>query len=386
MEATTKKKKFQFPDVYALIFILCCLAMVLTWIIPAGTFERVTEGTLTKVVAGTFQHVDSSPQTPWAMLQAIYQGFINSAGTIFLIFFCGASVAMVEESHALSDFFTWLARKLKGKESAGHRHPDVWPGSGQRSRCFRKHRCGSDAHRHRDVQRHRRRRFLSAFLIIYYGLQSGFSIGFANPSILGVAQTMAEIPIFSGTNVRVVCCLANITFLYIVTMLYYRRIRKDPTKSLNYGSDFHSAFEISSDKVDSKMTKRQILTAAVFLLGVVLCVGLTIACKWNAKKIASYFFGMMIVIGLVSGSSMNEISDKFIKGCKPMIYASFITGLASAIAVILNQGQVGAGYHRLRPEHPAESGGCRGGCRPDGGRQCYRQHLYPLRFPVRQRS
>lgn len=50
------------------------------------------------------------------MLQAIYQGFINSSGTIFLIFFCGASVAVVEESHALSDFFTWLARKLKGKE------------------------------------------------------------------------------------------------------------------------------------------------------------------------------------------------------------------------------------------------------------------------------
>ncbi len=49
---------------------------------------------------------------------------------------------------------------------------------------------------------------------------------------------------------------------------------------------------------------------------------------------------MMIVIGLVSGFSMNEISDKFIKGCKPMIYASFITGLASAIAVILNQGKV----------------------------------------------
>ena len=339
MEATTKKKKFQFPDVYALIFILCCLAMVLTWIIPAGTFERVTEGTLTKVVAGTFQHVDSSPQTPWAMLQAIYQGFINSAGTIFLIFFCGASVAMVEESHALSDFFTWLARKLKGKEMLAIAILMYGLGLGNAAGAFANigvalmpigivmsNAIGGDT-------------FL-AFLIIYYGLQSGFSIGFANPSILGVAQTMAEIPIFSGTNVRVVCCLANITFLYIVTMLYYRRIRKDPTKSLNYGSDFHSAFVVSSDKVDSKMTKRQILTAAVFLLGVVLCVGLTIACKWNAKKIASYFFGMMIVIGLVSGFSMNEISDKFIKGCKPMIYASFITGLASAIAVILNQGKV----------------------------------------------
>ena len=309
MEATTKKKKFQFPDVYALIFILCCLAMVLTWIIPAGTFERVTEGTLTKVVAGTFQHVDSSPQTPWAMLQAIYQGFINSAGTIFLIFFCGASVAMVEESHALSDFFTWLARKLKGKEMLAIAILMYGLGLGNAAGAFANigvalmpigivmsNAIGGDA-------------FL-AFLIIYYGLQSGFSIGFANPSILGVAQTMAEIPIFSGTNVRVVCCLANITFLYIVTMLYYRRIRKDPTKSLNYGSDFHSAFEVSSDKVDSKMTKRQILTAAVFLLGVVLCVGLTIACKWNAKKIASYFFGMMIVIGLVSTFSTYWFSDK----------------------------------------------------------------------------
>ena len=184
MEATTKKKKFQFPDVYALIFILCCLAMVLTWLIPAGTFERVTEGTLTKVVAGTFQHVDSSPQTPWAMLQAIYQGFINSAGTIFLIFFCGASVAMVEESHALSDFFTWLARKLKGKEMLAIAILMYGLGLGNAAGAFANigvalmpigivmsNAIGGDA-------------FL-AFLIIYYGLQSGFSIGFANPSILG---------------------------------------------------------------------------------------------------------------------------------------------------------------------------------------------------------
>ena len=379
MEDTTKKKKFQFPDVYALIFILCCLAMVLTWIIPAGTFERVTEGTLTKVVAGTFQHVDSSPQTPWAMLQAIYQGFINSAGTIFLIFFCGASVAMVEESHALSDFFTWLARKLKGKEMLAIAILMYGLGLGNAAGAFANigvalmpigivmsNAIGGDA-------------FL-AFLIIYYGLQSGFSIGFANPSILGVAQTMAEIPIFSGTNVRVVCCLANITFLYIVTMLYYRRIRKDPTKSLNYGSDFHSAFEVSSDKVDSKMTKRQILTAAVFLLGVVLCVGLTIACKWNAKKIASYFFGMMIVIGLVSTFSTYWFSDKLAiasMGARDLRLLHHRSGQRHCCYPESGQS---AGYHRLRPEHPAESGGCRGGCRPDGGRQCYRQHLYPLRF------
>lgn len=334
----TLKKKREFPDVYALVFILCCVAMVLTWIIPAGAFDRVTENGITEVVAGSFHYTDSAWQTPWDMLQAIYQGFSNSAGTIFLIFFCGASVAMVEESHALSAFFHWLARKLKGKEMLAIAILMFGLGLGNAAGAFANigvalmpigivmaKALGGDA-------------FL-AFLIIYYGLQSGFSVGFANPSILGVAQTMAEVPIFSGTGVRAVCCVANIAYLYLVTMFYYRRIRKDPTRSLNYGAA-PSAFDAPAEEKDQTMTKRQMATVAVFLVGVIFCVTCTILYQWSAQKIASFFFGMMIVTGAVSGFSMNEIANGFIKGCKPMIYASFITGLASSIAVVLSQGQV----------------------------------------------
>ncbi|MFR1078230.1 hypothetical protein [Enterocloster sp.] len=112
-----EKKKREFPDVYALLFIMCVLAMVATWIIPAGTFERVKEGSINKVVAGSFQYVAANPQTPWDMLQAIYQAFVNSSSTIFMIFFCGAAIAMLEESKSLSTAFTVLARKLRGKEA-----------------------------------------------------------------------------------------------------------------------------------------------------------------------------------------------------------------------------------------------------------------------------
>ena len=102
---------------------------------------------------------------------------------------------MVEESHALSDFFTWLACKLKGKEMLAIALLMFGLGLGNAAGAFANigvalmpigivmaSSIGGDP-------------FL-AFLIIYFGLQSGFSIGFANPSILGVAQTMAEIPIF----------------------------------------------------------------------------------------------------------------------------------------------------------------------------------------------
>ena len=77
-----KEKKMEFPDVYALLFLMCILAMAATWVVPAGAFERVKDGNVTKVVAGTFQYVAANPQSPWDMMQAVFQGFSKSANTI----------------------------------------------------------------------------------------------------------------------------------------------------------------------------------------------------------------------------------------------------------------------------------------------------------------
>ena len=73
-QALTKK----FPNVYALLFILCTVAMLLTWIVPAGAFDRVASGKISRVIAGSFHYIKGNPQTPWNMLQAIFQGYIKS--------------------------------------------------------------------------------------------------------------------------------------------------------------------------------------------------------------------------------------------------------------------------------------------------------------------
>lgn len=77
-----------------------------------------------------------------------------------------------------------------------------------------------------------------------------------------------------------------------------------------------------------------------FLAGVVVCVTLTIKFGWSAKQISSWFLGLAVIVGIISGFSMNEIAKKFIKGCGPMVSASFVVGIASAVALILSQGQV----------------------------------------------
>ncbi len=338
------KKKREFPDVYALLFLICLFAMVLTWIIPAGAYDRIKDGSVNKVVADSFHYVKRVPQSPWDVLQAIYAGFNKSSGVIFMIFFCGAGVAMVEETKSLSTFFGIVARKLKGKEMIAIAFIMFGLALGNAAGAFGNigvalmpiglvmaKAIGGDA-------------FLG-FLIIYFGLMSGFSVGFANPGILGVAQTIAEIPIFSGTPPRFFACIANIIFLYFVTLSYYAKIKKDPTCSLNYQEGNGSLTlgekgEQDDEREKYVMTKRQAIIIAFFVVAVILCVTFTINFRWGTNKIAAWFLGIAVIVGLLSGFSMNEIAKKWINGCKPMIYASFVTGIASAISVILSNGQV----------------------------------------------
>ncbi len=339
------KKKMPFPDVYALLFFLCLIAMAATWIIPAGTFERVKVGAINRVVAGSFRYVERVPQSPWDMLQAIYQAFLNGSRTIFMIFFCGAAIAMVEETKSLSTAFSVMAEKLKGKEALSIGLIMFSLGLGNAAGVFGNigvavvpigiilaKAMGGDA-------------FLG-FLIIYFGMMSGFSIGFANPGIVGFAQSIAELPIFSGTLPRAICCVANIAFLYMVTMYYFKTIKNDPTKSLNYepgkSPEEYMGHGPNAEKASgaAQLTRRQGIICAFFIAAVVICVTLTIINSWSMNKIASWFLGMAIIVGILSGFSPNEIAQKFIKGCQPMVGASFVVGVATAVPVILTNGMV----------------------------------------------
>lgn len=340
-----EKKKREFPDVYALLFLICILAMVATWIVPAGLFERVKDGNITKVVAGTFHFVEANPRSPWDMMQSIYQGFTKSAPVIFMMFFCGAAIAILEESKALSTAFAVMARKLKGKEFIPIGIVMFALGLGNCAGAFGhlaiafiaigiflSKSMGGDS-------------FLG-FLTIYFGLMGGFSIGFANPNIVGLAQTIAELPIFSGTPPRAIACVVNISFLYFVTLLYWKRIKKDPTKSLNYepGMQVHEYMGLSSQDgavgEEAKLTTRQIVNMIFFGIGVIGCVYFTIKNHWGTKQIAACFLSLGIISGIISGFSMNQIARAFIKGCRPMVYASFMVGLASAVSLILTEGRV----------------------------------------------
>lgn len=80
--------------------------------------------------------------------------------------------------------------------------------------------------------------------------------------------------------------------------------------------------------------------SVVFALGVVACVVCTIIFRFGAQQIAAFFLGIAILTGFASGFSMNQVSQKFINGIKPVLGASFVIGFANAVSILLNNGGV----------------------------------------------
>ena len=56
----TKKKKFQMPSAYTVLFIIIAVIAVLTWFIPAGHYSVDDAG---NIVAGSYERVQHLLQT-----------------------------------------------------------------------------------------------------------------------------------------------------------------------------------------------------------------------------------------------------------------------------------------------------------------------------------
>ena len=99
MNESTKKKKFSMPHAYIIMIIIIALSMVLTWVLPAGSFQYEYNEELGRnlVVPGSYQLAEeSSPVGPWGMIMSIFDGVVQASDIIFFIF-CGILV------HVLSD-------------------------------------------------------------------------------------------------------------------------------------------------------------------------------------------------------------------------------------------------------------------------------------------
>src|SRR5690625_850139 len=225
------KKIFTMPDAFIIIFGIVLLASVATYIIPAGSFECETVNDITQAVPGSYTSAESNPAGIMDIFTAIPVGMVESANIIFLIFIIGGVVALIEYTGAIDNSINKLIDKTKGRYMllitavAGifglMATLGVVPNA-----VIAFIPIGLALARSLNLDA------ITGVATIYLGYYAGMIAGVIDPTILGLAQSIAELPLFSGIYLRIILffILMAVTIIYI--NYYAKKVKNDPSKSL----------------------------------------------------------------------------------------------------------------------------------------------------------
>ena len=115
----------KFPTAFTILFVLIVVVAALTWIIPAGQYERAMNETLGREapVPGTYAQVEPNPQGLVAVLMApiagLYDpatGMANAVDVAVFVLIIGGFLAVVTKTGAIDAGIGWLLTALKGRE------------------------------------------------------------------------------------------------------------------------------------------------------------------------------------------------------------------------------------------------------------------------------
>ena len=94
----SESTRFRLPHPLVLLLIAVLVAAALTWILPAGEYDRrddpVTHSSV--VVAGTYHAVPRAPVGLFAAAVSVPRGFVEAADVIAVIFFVGGAWVVVD--------------------------------------------------------------------------------------------------------------------------------------------------------------------------------------------------------------------------------------------------------------------------------------------------
>ncbi|SES91178.1 YfcC family protein [Anaerobranca gottschalkii] len=339
------KKVFQIPHTYVIIVAVVLLAFLGTYLIPAGVYERVEDPKSNRIVVDpdSFRYVEQSPVKIFSfekphLFSALYRGMEGASSIIFFIFIVGGAFAMIQGTGAIDAGIGRLALKVKDKgiliipimafifalggSTIGMSEEIIVfvPIGISLAKAL-----GYDA--------------VVGTGMIALGAAAGFSAGFANPFTVGVAQAIAEVPLYSGFTFRLLMfiVLVSITCWYIIS--YALKIKKDPSSSILANLEEKDDYSLNLQELP-EFTIKHLLVYSVLIIGFILIIIGVKSYDWYIEELASVFLMMGIFSSILGGISPSKSAANFVEGAKGIAFGALVVGVARAILVVMEQGQI----------------------------------------------
>lgn len=351
-------KNFKIPHVFIFLSAIILFSGGMTYFIPSGMFERVikTAGNVeqTLVVTGTYREIPkkisvqgvllgeeangfATPTSVLGLFTAIPKGLNEAAALVFFVLIIGAVVNIIKHTGTIDVFISMLLKRFSHSPVLlvfilyfAFAFASTFLGMGAEFiplipvLLLISKQLGYD------------RIFGIGIFII--GGDIGWATAITNPFNLQIAQSVAELPLGSGMELRIlsfaVCTLAGFFFL----MAYGRKVKKDPKKSIMADDPF--ILDGSITLTGASITKKHIFIAitAFVLFAAILFAVQTMG--WGLIEMTGGFFMVGFCTILISRMSGDESMKAFITGLEGMLVPALIVGFARGIQVVMVEGQI----------------------------------------------
>jgi len=336
-EILAKKNKTIQINTIVVVFVLSAVVALLSYVIPAGAFERAVVDGRSLVVAGSFQFVAPTPIGFWQFWTSIPVAWTKGAGSIWMILIISGMVAVLDATGALNAFLTKALSSMKGKEEFMIVFIGIFFSILGATGTFltpiiavlpigviAAKKMGYDG--------------VVGFMLTYACTSAGFSAGIANIYSTAIGQSIAGLIQFSGIGWRVVEHVVFLSITLFATIKYGRRIKADPSQSLIPG---HVREDVSTEGVATiNITRYQIAAGIATVVGFGFMIYGSLSWKWGSTQLSALFFLMAVVIGIVGGIGPNKTANAFSSGIKSTAVICVIIGMSQLVSVLMTDANI----------------------------------------------
>lgn len=332
-ENPEKKKKG--INTFVLLFAVLLVMAILSYILPAGQYDRQEVNGRNIVVEGTYHLVDRTPVNVLDLFTSIHQGLVEAAPIVFYIIIIGGMINVMNATGALNALLSTTAEKLSKKRLAFiailmliFALGGSFIGMAEESLMYLPIiipfalALGFDA--------------FTGCAIVLLGMSIGFTTAVMNPFTVGIAQGIAELPMFSGLPLRI--GLFVVLYISAVMFVYHHanKVIKDP--SLGIWGDRRYEGVAVIEKIE--FTGRHKLILAVFVLAIIALIIGVIKYGFYMGEYSGVFIIAAIIFAILGKMSSNEFIEKFMEGAQNILSGALICGLARGIVVVLTNGNI----------------------------------------------
>lgn len=329
------------PDTLVIIIFILAVFTILTWIIPAGQFDYEQQAYAKVVVPGSYKRIEQSPQGVGAFFVAPVKGFISGAQIIAFILFIGGTFGILHKTGAIEQGLRKIIALCMQKPILQRLFipflmvlfsiAGATFGMSEENLIFVMLTIpiaislGYDS--------------IVGVAIPFVGSSLGFAGAVSNPFTIGVAQGIAEVPLFSGWEYRLVVWFI-LTFVGITfVMIYANKVKKHPQTSPVYFLDkSRDNAGVYAHKVKLGLPNSLIILSFIVVI-VLLVLGVNIW-SWHINEISGLFLALALVAAVVGRLELQDAINAFTAGAKDLLPASLVVALSKGILVILTDGKI----------------------------------------------